>query len=233
VTWTDLIEKASGSVLRPAEFDEAARSAGVSPTEFTEAFARAVAERFEKEQLFWDVADAAMNWLFAYGTTLGGSLAPLAWRVYEAFDEGEYTHLGEPDDRQGELRTKALLQWALNDDKSALAPFRPQATAALVRAAAVTIAKRALAGELTAIVAVRELVPLRARADIRDNDPDFATLAMIASRTSHLPLGDVRKWWAADALLQKDAELATAEEWAQTLVRPALLSIVQRFESAA
>ena len=54
--------------------------------------------------------DAAMNDLFAYATAGGGAeLSRLAWHVFEAFDEGEYLHAGEPVDEQGEVKTKKLL----------------------------------------------------------------------------------------------------------------------------
>jgi hypothetical protein len=235
-TLAEIIEKAGDRNLLAEDFDAAARSIGVAPSDLTDMFARTVAEDYQLGRLSWAVADAAMNWLFFdYGvhSNREGVLTPLAERVFEAFDEGEYKHLGEPENRQGESRTRALLEWAITGDERHLSPFRPEATVPLVQAAAVSIAKRALAGSITAIDAVRELLPLRHRMEIQGDDPDFSVLARIEERTANLPFGDFRSLWAPDALREKDREIAVAEEWAQGIGRPALLSIVQRFGGAA
>jgi hypothetical protein len=51
-----------------------------------------------------------MNELFGYAYPGGGpELSRLAWLVYEAFDQGEYLHDGEPAERQGEVKTRLLL----------------------------------------------------------------------------------------------------------------------------
>ena len=54
--------------------------------------------------------DRAMNhlFIFAYGSA-GPGLPAFAWKVYGAFDEGEYDRPGEAAESQGEARTKALL----------------------------------------------------------------------------------------------------------------------------
>ncbi len=235
-TLHELIEKAGNRNLLADDFDAKARSIGVAPSDLTDMFARTVAEGYQLGRLSWAAADAAMNWLFFdYGihSNREGILTALAGRVFEAFDEGEYTHLGEPENRQGESRTRALLEWAITGDERLLTPFRPEATVPLVRAAAVSVAQRALAGSVTAIDAVRELLPLRHRVGVQGDDPDFAVFARIEERTAHLPFGDVRSLWAPDALREKDREIAVAEEWAQNFGRPALMSIVRRFGGAA
>jgi hypothetical protein len=226
----ELIERASERDLRAEDFDAAARSAGMSPSDLTDVFARAVADGFRNGALPWAVGDGAMNWLFSYGIMEDGEgvLSPLATRVFEAFDEGEYTHFGEPEDRQGESRTRTLLEWALTGDEAQLAPFRPETTLPLVRAAVVSLAKRALDGEVTTIATVRELVWGVSRMRLSNDDPDVAALDKIEQRTAHLPLGSARSTWAPEALAKKDVEIAAAEKWAQEFGRPVLLSIIQR-----
>jgi hypothetical protein len=44
-----------------------------------------------------------------------------------------------------------------------------------------------------------------------EHDPDFTFFFGVDSETDHLPLGDVRKRWAADALRKKDEELSSLE----------------------
>jgi hypothetical protein len=44
-----------------------------------------------------------------------------------------------------------------------------------------------------------------------EHDPDFTFFIGVDSETDHLPLGDVRQHWAADALRKKDEELSSLE----------------------
>jgi hypothetical protein len=235
-TLAELIAKAADRSLQPDDFDAAARSNGVAPSELTDTFARAVVARFEAGSLPWTDADRAMNWLFFdYGihSQREDLVTPLAARVFEAFDQGEYTHLGEPPNRQGESRTRALLAWAMTGDERLLAPFGPETTVPLVRATAASIAKRALAGLVPVVDAARELFLLRHLVGIEVDDPDFAAITRIHDGTAHLPLGDVRSLWALDALAEKDREIAASEEWAQRIGRTALMNIARRFGGAA
>jgi hypothetical protein len=58
----------------------------------------------------YTVGDAAMNNLFAFAYAISRTGLPdIALQVYEAFDEGEYDHVGEREELQGEGRTKTLL----------------------------------------------------------------------------------------------------------------------------
>ena len=58
--------------------------------------------------------------------------------------------------------------------------------------------------------AVRELVSL-AHTDAITNEADRLLIIGIESETDHLPIGEVRKLWAPDALQRKDPEIARAE----------------------
>jgi hypothetical protein len=44
-----------------------------------------------------------------------------------------------------------------------------------------------------------------------ERDLDLNTFVAIDSETDDLPIGDVRQYWAPDALAQKDAEIARCE----------------------
>ncbi len=93
-----------------ARLDQEARGLGVSIHSLCDAFAREVAEGYLRGDYSWEVGDIAMNSLYssAYGIADFG-LPDFATRVFEAFDEGEYIHRGEPRENDGEPRTRALL----------------------------------------------------------------------------------------------------------------------------
>ena len=229
-----LIGRAAAWELRAEEFNAAARAAGISSSELTDAFARAVADGFRSGVIPWVVGDEAMNWLIQHSLPEDGVgvLSPLAERVFEAFDQGEFIHRGEPEDRQGEARTRTLLNWALTGDEEHLAPFGPESTRAFLCAAAASLAKEALDGEGGAISAVRELVVLLRDMKLADEDPDVFELARFARQTAHLPLGVARRDWAPEALAAKDVEIAAAEKWAQEFGRRTLQSVILRFGGA-
>jgi hypothetical protein len=73
-------------------------------------FAKDVAEKYLAGVYSWDFGDVVMNNLYSCAYTHSDLCMPeFAWRVFEAFDEGEYIHLAESDDRDGEPRTRELL----------------------------------------------------------------------------------------------------------------------------
>jgi hypothetical protein len=82
----------------------------------------------------------------------------------------------------------------------------------LERHSAREAAAAVLDGRTTILEAVRELVPL-AHTDAITDEADRRLIIGIDSETDHLPIGEVRKLWAPDALQEKDAEIARAEEW--------------------
>jgi hypothetical protein len=67
-----------------------------SRTEMFDAFAKEVAEGYEKRKYAWRDCDTAMNALFGFAYAVSKSNLPdYAFRVYLAFDEGEYHEGGE------------------------------------------------------------------------------------------------------------------------------------------
>jgi hypothetical protein len=86
------------------------------------------------------------------------------------------------------------------------------------RQRAIEVAKAVLDGRISTLEAVRELVPL-ANTDAIRNEADRLLIIGIQSETDHLPVGDVRQLWAAEALREKDVEIARAEAvWKPKLV---------------
>jgi hypothetical protein len=73
------------------------------------------------------------------------------------------------------------------------------------------VAQGVLDGQTTVLDAVRVLVSL-AHTDAIVDVEDRRLIIAIESETGHLPVGEVRKLWAPDALEIKDAEIARYEE---------------------
>ena len=85
----------------------------------------------------------------------------------------------------------------------------------LERRRAREVAAAVLDGRATILEAVRELVYL-AHTDAISSENDRKLIIGIESETDHLPVGEVRKLWAASALQEKDAEIVRAEAFWKT-----------------
>ena len=72
------------------------------------------------------------------------------------------------------------------------------------------LAKAVLDGRTTILEAVRELVSL-AHTDAIATEADRTLIIVIESETDSLPIGEVRKLWAPDALQAKEPEIERAE----------------------
>jgi hypothetical protein len=73
------------------------------------------------------------------------------------------------------------------------------------------VALSVLDGRTTVLEAARALISL-AHTDAIADVADRRFIIAIESETDHLPVGEVRKLWAPDALREKDVEIARAEE---------------------
>lgn len=73
------------------------------------------------------------------------------------------------------------------------------------------VAQAVLEGRTTVLEAARVLVPL-AHTDAIAHVEDRKFIIGINSETDHLPVGEVRKLWAPDALKEKDLEIARWQE---------------------
>ena len=102
----DSIDAIIAACSKKGNINEVLTFAGITPKgshdEFCLDFAERVARRYVDNDLEFQSADAAMNWLFAYSYVTDdcpGEMPLPAWQVYEAFDDGEYFH---PDDEPSE-----------------------------------------------------------------------------------------------------------------------------------
>ncbi|MGA2222690.1 MAG: hypothetical protein ABSH21_13110 [Verrucomicrobiia bacterium] len=110
MTIEELVRFAESQALNATVVEQACIKEKLSLQELYTAFARDVAEKYAKGVYSWSYCDAAMNRLFAYAYPVTDTGLPeFAWKVYIAFDEGEYFHPGDPKDFDPESRTKALL----------------------------------------------------------------------------------------------------------------------------
>jgi len=88
----------------------------------------------------------------------------------------------------------------------------PEETAGL-KARAVSVATRALAHEISPILAVRELRGIFWELGVPDSDPDSLRLTGLDSETDSLPVGSVRELWDPEALRRMSDDIAKAEAW--------------------
>jgi hypothetical protein len=94
----------------------------------------------------------------------------------------------------------------------------------------VAIAQELLDGRIGVIDAARQINAFRGdRVALDEFDPDFVTFLAIDSETDDLPVGDVRRHWAADALAQKDLEIARSDELYRSQALEAASHLVARF----
>ena len=112
-----LIELAFDRMPTLAEVEDVASSQRISAEEVLDRFARRVAERYLDGVYSFGDADMAMSNLFGWGTAVTGTGLPeFAWKVFGAFDAGEFERPDVPEDQQGEGLTRALLAECLRPE---------------------------------------------------------------------------------------------------------------------
>jgi hypothetical protein len=101
------------------------------------------------------------------------------------------------------------------------------------RARIVEIAQAILEERSGIIAGAREMMWLRLDVDPDQEDEDLLGMAGIESQTDHLPLGEVRQHWDAEALLAKDAELAEQEAFFRESALACCRAIAERYSRPA
>ncbi|MGB0900043.1 MAG: hypothetical protein ACPGSN_12365 [Psychrobium sp.] len=82
--------------------DFALLSEGDDLANFINSFSMTVAQQFMADNIDFDVADGAINYVWdfmindVFGTQEGNSVPSPAYDIYDAFDMGEYHHSGDP-----------------------------------------------------------------------------------------------------------------------------------------
>ena len=94
----------------------------------------------------------------------------------------------------------------------------------------VGVAQALLDGRIGVVEAARQIEAYRGdRVSLDEFDPDFVTFLAIESQTDHLPVGEDRRHWAADALALKNLEIARCEELHRPEALEAASHLVARF----
>jgi hypothetical protein len=105
----------------------------------------------------------------------------------------------------------------------------PELIVAANRQKVASVAQDILDGRIGIIEGSRRLNSLRHRIDVDEFDPDLLTFVVVESETDALPVGDVRRQWASDALAKKDVEIAAAEAFYRKDVLESCSRLVARF----
>lgn len=108
----------------------------------------------------------------------------------------------------------------------------PEIIRAETRQKLVGIAQSMLDGKLGIIEGSRRLAGLWRGAGIEPLDPDIVPFIGIDSETDHLPVGDIRGRWNAEALARKDREIAASEAHYRDYALSACSRLVTRFSDA-
>jgi hypothetical protein len=96
----------------------------------------------------------------------------------------------------------------------------------------VQIAQGILDGRVSIIAGARQIRGFSGgHIGVGERDPDLNTFAGIDSETDDLPIGDVRQYWAPDALAQKDVEIARCEAMYREPALEAATHLIARFAS--
>lgn len=126
ITLLDPLIRACGSFpIVESEVDAIRRETGWSRERFCDEFARDVAHGYAAGRLCFTAANAAMKRLYAFGYGNSRRMLPaFSWDVYQAFDDGEYRHCGDPDDVDPELKytRPQILSLVGSELEEALAP---------------------------------------------------------------------------------------------------------------
>jgi hypothetical protein len=94
----------------------------------------------------------------------------------------------------------------------------------------VEVAQSILDGRVSVIAGARQIHELcSGHVGLDQRDPDINTFVGIDSETDDLPIGDVRRYWAPDALAQKDVEIARCEAIYRELALKAASNLIGRF----
>ena len=106
----DFIQQAFLKAPSEAIIRNVAAELHMSVEALLEALAKNAATNYLGGAYSWEFGDRVMNNI--YSSTYVHSdlcLPPFAWKVFEAFDEGEYVHRGVLPEMDGEPRTRTLL----------------------------------------------------------------------------------------------------------------------------
>jgi hypothetical protein len=93
----------------------------------------------------------------------------------------------------------------------------------------VAAARAVLSGELGIIAGARRLCGLGHEIGA-DRDAHFTFFVGLESETDHLPVGEVRQHWNAEALREKDAEIMRVESFYRERALEICRQLIQKYE---
>jgi len=93
----------------------------------------------------------------------------------------------------------------------------------------VSTARGILSGAIGIVEGARQLTKLGHALGV-DRDPEFIFFVGVDSETDHLPVGEVRRHWAADALQRTDEELRGCESFFRDRAFRVCQSLIQRYD---
>ncbi|WP_246179536.1 hypothetical protein [Pandoraea aquatica] len=89
-----------------------------------------------------------------------------------------------------------------------------------------------LEGRLGVIETARAMRPLAHWTKV-ENEPEFLLFNAVALATDDLPVGDVRAYWAPDALKREDRRIDAAEDFWREKIASATSRLVERYQWTA
>jgi hypothetical protein len=87
-------------------------------------------------------------------------------------------------------------------------------------------------GKMSVVEGAWRLNALRHEVTQNDFDDDFMLFVAIASETDHLPVGEVRKQYATEALVRADKEIEEVDKIYRSQVEVACEKLIARFSHA-
>jgi hypothetical protein len=95
----------------------------------------------------------------------------------------------------------------------------------------VSTARAILSGSIGVVEGARQFCKLGHALGV-DRDPDFTFFVGLESETDHLPVGEVRRHWAEDALRRTDEELRGCEAFYRANAFRVCQSLIQRYDKS-
>ena len=98
-----------------------------------------------------------------------------------------------------------------------------------VRAKVAQLARGMLDGSVNYLEGANRLSVLQHDAGVADDDQDFTVFALISSETDALPIGNVKKHWAEEALKRNAQKRNESIKWAKEMSEKHCEALVRRF----
>lgn len=109
---TKPVRRASGSAY--PTLTDGAGTAACSRSRFCDQLALYLAESFHRDELPFSFCDWIMTYIFSVMVLSDEGVPNLTWRIFIAFDEGEYHHSQDPNEDPISSYTRPMIAEILN-----------------------------------------------------------------------------------------------------------------------